>query len=137
MSDSNETLWVDPDYTYYSFYGMKEFVLFIQANGEGLMPPTEGLEVDTANAIKDVATKADMFVKTHANTKGGCGCNKKQRIERAEGQYANFLNTLNSCEPALNHVKSLLNSVEKIHFWKEGQRWTSASGAMEMPFMIL
>ena len=137
MSKNKETLWVEPDYTYYSFYGMKEFVLFIQANGEDFLPSTEGLEGTRSEEVNSLRTKTDVFVKSHENTKGGCGCNKKARMERASNQYENILVSLKNDELALNHVKSLLNSVEKIHFWKDGQRWTNVSGAMEMPFMIL
>ena len=137
-------VWVTPDYSYYSFFNMRELVLFSQANGEDMLPSPEGHEEDEAAKIKELKVKLQNFVKTYENTKGGCGCNRSKRMENAKNQYGYFADALRNCEPAAIHVKSLLNSVEKIHFWKDGQRFRHQGNEgdpkfipAEMPFAIV
>jgi hypothetical protein len=123
---------------------MKELVLFSKANGEDMLPPLEGLDAEEAKKVADLKVKLQNFIKTYENTKGGCGCNREKRVENAKKQYGYFADSLRNCEVAATHVKSLLNSVEKIHFWKDGQRFRHQGKEgdpkfrpAEMPFAIV
>ena len=116
-------VWKDPDYSYYSFYSSKEFSLFCKSNEGEMSPPLEGLTAEEAACVENVKTKLNFFTKTYENSKGGCGCNRQKRVDQAVTSYCSLIGELSTCEAALRHVKSLLNSVEKIHFWKDGQRY--------------
>ena len=112
---ARSSVWIVPEYTYYTFSSMREFATFLQAVAPQICN-SKGEPCTMVNAQTDKLTKAQR------NTLGGCGCNRTKRLKFAEDSYADAIKTISKTPEACANIKRLLNNVERVHFWTEGQK---------------
>ena len=111
---SRSSIWVIPEYTYYTFAMAREFASFLSATA----PQICLSEGEPCAAIK---ISMDKHIRAQANTVGGCGCNRTKRVAFAVEAYTEAIKEICKCPEACENIKKLLNNVERVHFWKDGQ----------------
>jgi hypothetical protein len=112
---ARSSVWIVPEYTYYTFSSMREFATFLHA----VAPQICNSEGEPCVAVNAQTTK---LTKAQQNTLGGCGCNRSKRVKFADDSYVDTIKAISETPEACSNIKKLLNNVERVHFWKTGQK---------------
>ena len=136
--------WIPPSYTYYTFTAMREFSAFCMS-GHGPVGPSQAIpsiefcqlsEEQKATADTQLVEKIEAscihLTKAAANSVGGCGCNRSKRLEQAIKVYEDTITIIAKSPEVCDNVKKLLNSVERVHFWKDGQKYSNQARVCQM-----
>jgi hypothetical protein len=134
--------WIPPSYTYYTFTAMREFVAFCGAgspapsdapqNPEFCDLSEEQAATTDSQEVDKIRASCHHLMKAAANSIGGCGCNRSKRLEQAVKVYTDTIDLISKCPAVCDNVKKLLNSVERVHFWKDGDKYSNQGRVFSM-----
>jgi hypothetical protein len=119
---SRSASWVVPEYSYYTFSNAREFFSFLKATRPQFTPLVKPDPSGDRSGTENAVMLMDKFMKAWENTAGGCGCNRGKRVQFAVDCYVEFARAITEVPEVCGKIKELLNNVERVHFWKDGQK---------------